>query len=200
MTTGKLIIFCGPSGVGKGSIRKGFNDEQSFNLDFSVSATTRAKRSNETDGEDYLFLTKEKFNDWIKNDQFLEYAKFSNNFYGTPISSIDEKLQTKNVLLEIELDGVKQVLDKKSEDLFIIFLLPPTLKELKKRLKNRSTESFFSLRSRLKIAKKEIKEIKHFDAKFPNLEKKINIIINDTEKQCVAAVRGILEKELVKSD
>ena len=137
---GNLTVLTGPSGVGKGTIvRKILESHKDVWL--SVSATTRQPRSGEIEGEQYFFLEKKKFKEIIDKEGFLEWASFSNNFYGTPKQVIKEKIEKgTNVLLEIELDGARQI-RKSFPNALQIFLAPPTLSELEKRIRGRGTET-----------------------------------------------------------
>ena len=157
---GLLIVLSGPSGVGKGTVRKILMENKSLNLAFSISMTTRAPRAGEIDGEDYFFVTKERFNEAIKNKELLEYTSFVNNCYGTPKAYV-EKLRNegKNVLLEIETNGARSIMEQtKGDNLFIsIFLLPPSFEELEKRIRGRRTEAEEVVQERLTKAKSEIK-------------------------------------------
>ncbi len=186
---GKLIVFCGPSGSGKGTVQSYFLDRQDFNLHFSISATTRNKRKNEIDGKDYFFLDKNEFQKWIGENKFLEYAEFSGNYYGTPLENVENKIKEgKNVFLEIEVEGVKQVL-KKIPDAITIFLKPPSIEELEKRLRKRDTESEVAIQTRIKKAKEEIifsESGSHFKYK----------VINDKLEIAVDEIIDILKEEL----
>lgn len=134
---GLLIVLSGPSGVGKGTVRKILMEDKSLNLAYSISMTTRKPRVGEVDGEDYFFVNQEEFDKAVENNELLEHATFVNNSYGTPKAYV-EKLRNegKNVLLEIETNGARSVMEQtKNDDLFIsIFLLPPSLEELEKEL------------------------------------------------------------------
>lgn len=159
MKKGLLIVLSGPSGVGKGAVRKVLMKDDSLNLAYSVSMTTRNPRNGEVDGEDYFFVTLETFENNIKNGELLEYAKFVSNYYGTPKFYV-EKLRNegKNVLLEIETNGARQVMKKvKNDDRFVsIFLLPPNFKELEDRIRGRKSESEEVIQERLNKANKEL--------------------------------------------
>ncbi len=161
---GNLIVFSGPSGVGKGTIRNIiFEKKEELNLVFSVSATSREKRKNEVEGVDYFFISKEKFKKWIDENKFLEWTKYVENYYGTLKNYVDENLKNgKNVFLEIEIEGVKNI-SKIYSDAIKIFLIPPNFEELKERLIKRSTEDFDNLEMRLKRAKEEIEQKNLFD-------------------------------------
>ena len=153
---GMLIIFSGPSGVGKGTVRDLFVDDESLNLAFSISMTTRKKRQGEEDGVDYYFVEKEVFEKAIENDELLEYAEFVGNYYGTPLAEVNRlRDEGKNVLLEIEVQGALQVIDK-VPDALSIFLVPPNMEEFKRRIINSRTESEAVINERLSKATKEM--------------------------------------------
>lgn len=158
MKKGLLIIMSGPSGVGKGSIRLLVGADSSLNLNYSVSMTTRKPREFEQEGKDYFFVSQEKFNQMVKDNEFLEHADYVSHSYGTPKAYV-EKLRNegKNVLLEIDVNGAKQVLSQYDGPLTVsFFIVPPSLKELKRRLKMRGSESEEVIEQRLEKAKKEI--------------------------------------------
>ena len=158
----KLIILTGPSGVGKGTVVKEIlGKEKKFWL--SISATTREPRVGEKDGENYYFLNREKFKKMIEQNLFLEWAQFAGNYYGTPLSSVNEKIKKGfTVLLEIEVEGAMQVKDKFPNSLSI-FLLPPDKAELERRIRNRGTENEEAIRKRLSRANYEISVSNQFD-------------------------------------
>ena len=158
MKKGLLIVLSGPSGVGKGTIRKQVFKDESLNLAYSISMTTRQPRNQEVDGVDYFFVSKEKFEDMIKNDESLEYTYFVGNYYGTPRGYVDE-LREKgvNVFLEIEVNGAHQVMSRVKDDgLVTIFLIPPSLAELERRIRGRKSETEDIILERLRKAKSEI--------------------------------------------
>ena len=160
---GNLTVITGPSGVGKGTIVRKILDKHS-KVWLSISATTRKPRSGEIDGEHYLFLEKNEFQEIIDKEGFLEWASFSNNFYGTPKKIVKEKIKKgTNVLLEIELEGARQI-RKSFPEALQIFIAPPNLFELEKRIRGRGTESEESIRDRLAIANREINAKTEFDA------------------------------------
>ncbi|MEI7667534.1 MAG: guanylate kinase [Erysipelotrichaceae bacterium] len=157
MKKGLLIILSGPSGVGKGTIREVFVNEPSLNIAYSVSMTTRTKRANEKDGVDYLFVDRYTFEKAIQNDELLEYAEFVGNYYGTPKRYVDDlRNKGKNVLLEIEVEGAKQVKERVN-DALTIFIVPPSLEELEKRIRGRRSEAEEIVQQRLSKATKEMK-------------------------------------------
>ena len=158
----KLIIITGPSGVGKGTVVKEILDKN-YDIWLSISATTRKPRVGEKDGENYYFLTDESFKDMIDNKEFLEWAQFAGNYYGTPLSTVNEKIEKGFiVLLEIEVEGAKQIKDKFPEALSI-FLMPPSKEELEKRIRNRGTEKEEAINKRLNRANYEIASSSKFD-------------------------------------
>ena len=160
---GNLTVITGPSGVGKGTIVRKILDSHS-NVWLSISATTRKPRTGEIEGEHYFFLDKKNFQEIIDNEGFLEWAEFSDNFYGTPKKIVEEKIEKgSNVLLEIELEGARQI-RKSFPEAFQIFLAPPNLSELEKRIRGRGTETEEAIKDRLAIAKKELIAKKEFDA------------------------------------
>lgn len=162
MKKGLLIILSGPSGVGKGTVRNYFMKDKELNLTYSISMTTRLPRQGEKDGIDYIFTSKQQFEDAIKNGELLEWAEFVGNYYGTPLSQV-EKLRNegKNVVLEIEVQGAQQVA-KKVPDCISIFMIPPTMEELENRIRGRSTEAEEIIQERLSKAEKEMKLIKDY--------------------------------------
>ena len=158
----KLIIITGPSGVGKGTVVKELLDRNK-DIWLSISATTRNPRIGEKDGENYYFISDEKFKDMIDKKEFLEWAQFAGNYYGTPLSTVNEKIEKGFiVLLEIEVEGAKQIKEKFPEALSI-FLLPPSKAELEKRIRNRGTEKEEAIDRRLSRANYEIASSDQFD-------------------------------------
>ena len=158
----KLIIITGPSGVGKGTVVKELLDRNK-DIWLSISATTRNPRIGEKDGKNYYFISDEKFKDMIDKKEFLEWAKFAGNYYGTPLTTVNEKIEKGFiVLLEIEVEGAKQIKEKFPEALSI-FLLPPSKAELEKRIRNRGTEKEEAIDRRLSRADYEIASSDEFD-------------------------------------
>lgn len=160
---GLLIVLSGPSGVGKGTVRKALFSQPDIQLQYSISVTTRQPREGEVDGVDYFFKTREQFEHMIRNNELLEWAEYVGNYYGTPIEYVEKTLQEgKDVFLEIEVQGAMQVRKVFPEALFI-FLAPPSLGELRKRIETRGTESEELIRDRLKAAKEELEMMDAYD-------------------------------------
>ena len=159
MKKGLLIILSGPSGVGKGTVRKQFENDPELNLACTTSMTTRKPRQGEVEGEHYFFRTKEQFKQSIENGELLEYAEFVGNFYGTPISEVNRLIEEgKNVLLEIEVQGAQQV-QEKCPDAISIFVIPPSMEELERRIRGRGSEPEEVIQERLAKAEKEMKMV-----------------------------------------
>jgi guanylate kinase len=158
MKRGLLIVLSGPSGVGKGTVRKKVFKDLSLNLAYSISMTTRQPRNGERHGVEYFFITTEEFEQKIKEDAFLEYTKFVGNYYGTPYEYVEQlRNEGKNVFLEIEIEGAKKVLSKcKGDDVISIFLVPPSLEELERRIRGRKSETDDIIQERLAKARREI--------------------------------------------
>lgn len=165
MKKGLLIILSGPSGVGKGTVRKYLMEHGDVELTFSVSMTTRAPRNQEIDGVDYYFVSQEVFQQNLDIGNFLEHAEFVGNRYGTPKDKVEElRNQGKNVFLEIEVNGASQVMKSvKDEGVVSIFLMPPSLEDLASRIKNRKTESKDIIEERLNKGKSEMLLSKNYE-------------------------------------
>ena len=160
--TGKLVLFSGPSGVGKDSVLDIVLSKDK-NLKKSISLTTRAIRDKETDGKDYYFISTDKFNEMIDNGQVLEFAQYGKNFYGTPKAPIDKWLsEGKTIILKIEVQGAKKIKEL-YPDAVGIFIMPPSMDELEKRLRFRGTETEDDIKRRLDIAKGEIENSVDYD-------------------------------------
>ena len=160
---GLLIVLSGPSGVGKGTVRKAIFEEEGIDFQYSISATTRQPRVGEVDGEDYFFVSREEFEQKIVNGDMLEYAQYVNNYYGTPKSFIDETLASgRDVFLEIEVQGALQVKSKMPEGIYI-FLTPPDLTNLRERLVGRGTDSQEVIKKRVAAARDELKQMINYD-------------------------------------
>ncbi len=189
MRKGKTFIICGPSGVGKGTVVARLLASNPT-LYFSVSATTRPPRAGEVDGVHYHFLTKEKFREWIDADEFLEYAQFVGNFYGTPRRYVDRAMdQGRDVLLDIEIQGAEQVHAKRPEAVRI-YVAPPSWAELERRLIGRGTEDMEKIRSRLERGRQEFAVAKDFDY----------FVINDTVNRAVDDLLAIMRSEHCRPD
>jgi len=181
---GLLIVISGPSGAGKGTICKKLLDANS-NIKASVSATTRAPRVGEVDGKNYFFLSKENFEELLSLDEFLEYAEVYDNYYGTPKKYVLENLNSGNdVLLEIDIAGALQIKEKFKEGVFV-FILPPSMEELKKRIVGRGTESEADIKKRYGAALEEISQVIKYDY----------AVINDDLDRALADVEAILRAE-----
>jgi guanylate kinase len=175
MQPGKIIVITGPSGVGKGTLVSSLIDRHP-QLYLSISATTRQPRDGEVDGKNYYFLSREDFRHAIEAEDFLEWAEYAGNYYGTPRSrAIDRLDRGTNVLLEIELLGARQVIRRFSNAL-PIFILPPSEAELERRLRSRGTDSDEAIDKRLQRAREEIAASDEFDLKIvnDNLEKALS--------------------------
>ena len=159
---GLLIVFSGPSGVGKGTVLREYLQEHP-NVKVSVSATTRSPRPGEVDGVHYHFLSREQFQEMIQQDGLLEYACYSGNYYGTPKAAVQEQLNMGNhVVLEIEVQGALQIL-KKYPQALLIFVMPPSYQELERRLRERNTESEEVIQRRLQTAIQEMAQADQYD-------------------------------------
>ncbi|BBW96742.1 MULTISPECIES: guanylate kinase [Geobacillus] len=160
---GLLIVMSGPSGVGKGTVRKALFSRPDINLHYSVSVTTRKPREGEVEGVDYFFRTREQFEQMIRENKLLEWAEYVGNYYGTPIDYVEKTLaEGKDVFLEIEVQGAMKVRRAFPEALFI-FLAPPSLKELEKRIVGRGTESKELIENRLRAAREELEMMDEYD-------------------------------------
>ena len=181
---GLLIVVSGPSGAGKVTICENLLRTKEY-IHPSVSTTTRKPRTGEVPGVDYNYISKEEFEKKIENDDFLEYAQVYDNYYGTPREFVIEKLaKGEDVLLEIDIQGALQVRNKFPEGVFV-FILPPSMKELKNRIINRGSETKESLEKRFTSAFKEIKFLKKYDY----------FIVNDKVKKATDTLVSIIEAE-----
>ena len=188
MRKGLLVVVSGPSGAGKGTICQALLEKTP--LAYSVSATTRKPRAGEVDGESYYFLSVEAFEKMIEKDELLEWAKVYDNYYGTPLKKVEEKLTAgEDILLEIDTQGALNVMERCPDGTFI-FLLPPSLEELQRRITGRGTESEESLARRLAAARDEIRLGRRYRY----------AVLNDTVEDATARVQTILAAERLRAD
>lgn len=186
---GLLYILSGPSGVGKDTVIKRLFEREP-NLKYSVSMTTRDKRPGEEEGVDYFYKTKEEFEQLMEQGELLEYAKYVDNYYGTPRRYVEEMLEKGyNVFLEIEVQGALQVKESFPDGVFI-FLIPPSLEELKRRIIGRGTETEESVMNRLQEAQKELKMMGEYDY----------LVVNDDVEVAVDNILSIIESEHCKKE
>lgn len=182
-----LVIISGPSGSGKGTVVKELVQKEDFAL--SISATTRTPRTGEIDGTHYYFYDKETFENMKKQNELLEWAEFCDNYYGTPRKYVEQQmLEGKNVILEIEVQGALQI-KKLYSDCILVFLVPPDVKELKKRLIQRGTEDKQTIDRRMNRAIEEMEFVPQYDY----------IVINDTIAKAAEAICAIVKAESMKS-
>ncbi|MDR0846567.1 MAG: guanylate kinase [Lactobacillales bacterium] len=185
---GLLIVLSGPSGVGKGTVRKAILEAGNNDFEYSISMTTRGKRTGEVEGVDYFFRTREEFEALIEAGEMLEYAEYAGNYYGTPMAFVRETIETgRNVLLEIEVQGAEKVKEKMPEGVFI-FLTPPDLAALRDRLVGRGTDAIEVIEERLLIAKKEIAMMEIYDY----------AVVNDEVPKAVERIKHIITSEPLK--
>jgi guanylate kinase len=188
MKKGLLIILSGPSGVGKGTVREKLFEDATLNLAYSISMTTRSPRPGEKNGREYFFVTKEEFEKKIEEGGLLEHAQFVGNYYGTPKAYVDQLLsEGKNVLLEIEVQGALQVMDK-APDALTIFLVPPTMEELEKRIRGRRTEEENIVQERLNKAAKEIATKDNYK----------HVVVNNTVEQAASEIAEIIKENIAQ--
>ena len=187
MKKGKLIILSGPSGVGKSTVRMELFKKEDLNLKYSISMTTREPRNGEQDGIDYFFVSQDRFKEAIRDGELLEYAEFVNNFYGTPKSYVNHLLDKGyNVVLEIEVEGAKQVMVKCPEAISV-FIIPPSFEALENRIRGRRSESEDTIQLRLQKARYELLLTKNYKHVITNesiektAEKIAEIIRSDDE-------------------
>lgn len=188
MNQGLLVVFSAPSGAGKDTVLSEVLKKNPF-IRKSISATTRSPRDGEIDGKDYFFVSKEKFESMIENDELLEYVKYCDNYYGTPKKAVNDLLSTgHDVVLKIEVKGAKMVRERCKEAVGI-FVLPPSMKVLENRLLNRNTETKEGLKQRLEIAKLEVELAFGYDY----------VIVNEEIEKCAITVCDIVNAEKHKA-
>ena len=181
----KLFVISGSSGVGKGTVLKGFL-EKNPNFMLSISCTTRKPRNGEIDGVNYFFLTKDDFTECIKNSKFLEWAEFAGNYYGTKKKYILQCLENnKDIILEIDTQGALQI-KKQMPEAVLIFICPPSYETLEERLRGRHTEDEETIRKRLEQVKIELERAKNFDYQ----------IINDNLNEAIERLEKVIKKEM----
>lgn len=187
---GILIVVSGPSGCGKSTLDQKLIESRDDTV-MSISDTTRSPRGEEKDGVDYNFISKDEFEQKIKNDKYLEYAiVHSNKYYGTPKEHIDELLSKgKNIILEIDIEGARKVNEKRPDAVFI-FIMPPSMEILKKRLIGRKTETKEQIVERFKTAYKEINEVSKYNY----------VIVNDDIEESLLKMNSIIECEKCRVD
>ena len=186
--SGKLIVFSAPSGTGKSTVAKHVL-ERIDGLEFSVSATTRPKREGEADGKNYFFLTKEAFEDKIRSGGFIEYEHFFGNFYGTLLDKTEEVVNAgRNMLFDLDVKGALNLKKRFPDNSLLLFLRPPDLEELKKRLQGRDSEDEGALKERLERAEFELSFAHQFDRE----------VVNDDLSRAVEEVAAVITDFLSK--
>ena len=186
MKNGKLFVISGASGVGKGTVLKAVMDKRE-DLFFSVSATTRDPRPGEVDGVHYYFITKEQFEDMIARGEFLEYDAHAKNYYGTPRAQAEEKQQRGHVLLDIEPKGAEQV-KKSMPEATLIFIMPPSMEELEKRLRGRGDTPEDQIAIRMERAHWEMDQRSWYDY----------VVVNDSVQRCAEEILNIIAEKADK--
>lgn len=182
---GVLVIVSGFSGAGKGTLVKELMKNYPNQYALSISATTRKPREGETDRKDYFFVNKDEFQEMIAKDEFIEYAQYVDNYYGTPRTYVCEQMSNgKDVILEIEIQGALKVKEK-FQDAILLFVTPPNAKELKSRLVGRGTEDLETVFKRFERGCEEAKCIENYDY----------LVINDKLEDCVLNVHSIIQNE-----
>ena len=190
MKKGLLIVFSGVSGVGKGTILSKLMPMEDLQLAYSVSMTTRAPREGEVDGVNYFFVSKKRFLEAVKKGELLEHARFVGNDYGTPKAYVQQmREEGKNVLLEIEINGAKQVMEK-CPDALSIYIVPPSLEELERRLRERSTEDEQTIMKRVSKARQELKDIDFYE----------HVVCNDDLDKAVEEIRQIILDRIAEEE
>lgn len=186
MSNSILMVISGPAGAGKGTVVGQLCKDDNIRL--SISATTRAPRGTERDGVEYHFLTAKRFEELIEQDGFLEYAQYVGNYYGSPKAPVEGWLaEGKDVILEIEVQGCGKIKEKRP-DCVSIFIMPPSLEELEKRLRGRGTETEENIKKRLARAREELPLASDYDY----------VVVNDEVGRCAAEIREIIRSEKAK--
>lgn len=185
MRKGTLTIISGFSGAGKGTVMKALLAKYSSQYALSISATSRKPREGEVNGREYFFKTKEEFEELIAQEKLIEYAKYVDNYYGTPADYVEEQRNAgKDMILEIEIQGALQVKAKYPEAM-LIFLTPPSIQELKNRLIGRGTEEMPVIEARLRRAKEEAEYMDRYEY----------IVVNDTVEECVEQIHRLIQSQ-----
>jgi guanylate kinase len=180
MSSGKLVVISGASGVGKGTVLKRVMELRG-GMEFSVSATTRDPRKGEIDGVHYDFITKEAFEEMIRQEGFLEYSYHNENYYGTPRAQVEDKLTRGHTLLDIDPNGAAQVI-KKRPDATLIFIMPPSMEELERRLRGRGDTPEDQIQIRMERANWEIEQNAWYD----------HVVVNDDAQRCAEEILKII--------
>lgn len=187
---GLLIVLSGPSGVGKGTVRKAIFESEETDFEYSISMTTRKMREGEVEGVDYFFRSKTEFEELITAGRMLEHAQYVGNYYGTPLDYVQKTLdEGKDVFLEIEVQGAMKVKDQVPDGVFI-FLTPPDLTELKSRIVGRGTDEIAVIEERMEVAKNEIEMMSHYDY----------AVVNDEVDLAVERIKDIIKSEHLRVD
>ena len=187
---GLLIVLSGPSGVGKGTVRKAIFESEGNEFEYSISMTTRKMREGEVEGLDYFFRSREEFEALIQAGKMLEYAEYVGNYYGTPLDYVNQTLdEGKDVFLEIEVQGAMKVKEQVPDGVFI-FLTPPDFDELKSRIVNRGTDDLAVIDERMKVAREEVGMMRHYDY----------AVVNDKVELAVDRIKKIIESEHYRVD
>lgn len=182
---GILVVVSGFSGAGKGTIMKRLLEDYSDSYALSISATTRSPRPGERHGREYFFVSKEEFEEMVEEDALIEYARYVNNYYGTPKDYVFRELEAgRDVILEIEIQGALKV-KQAYPDTLLLFVSPPSAGELKDRLMNRGTEDIAAIESRLNRAWQEAQGVENYDY----------FVINDDLEECVQEINNIIKNE-----
>lgn len=190
MAKGLLIVLSGPSGVGKGTVLKEFINDPDLKLGLSVSMTTRPMRPGEKDGVNYYFVSREEFAKIRDEGGLLEWAEFVGNYYGTPLKEVERlRSEGKNVLLEIEVDGCRQIKEK-VPDVLTIFIVPPSMKELERRIRGRGTEPEEIVQQRLAKAAREMQMMSEYKY----------VVCNDDPSLAADIIRVIIQRHMQKNE
>ncbi|HLM77293.1 MAG TPA: guanylate kinase [Rubrobacteraceae bacterium] len=188
MGLGRLIVVSGPSGAGKSTLIRAALDAVP-ELVYSVSATTRRPREGEIDGRDYVFLSRDRFERWIDEGRFLEWAEYSENLYGTPEHKVEEFLRSgRSVILEIELQGARQVREERP-DAVMVFVRAPDLEETRRRLEGRATEDLEAMEARMTTAVSEVAARSEFDYEVVNDDRE------RAREEMIETIKNIVERE-----